>query len=80
MVPFEISPLNNYKITILFFQRLFNVFGTGQLITVVATRQGVFAAGDVVSGPGTVAVAMREAKKVAAGIASYIEAKKLLSE
>ena len=46
----------------------------------MTTRQGVFAAGDVVSGPGTVVVAMREAKKVAAGIASYIEAKKLLSE
>jgi len=51
--------LNNYKITILFFQGLFNVFGIGQLITIVTTRQGVFAVGDVVSGPGTVVVAMR---------------------
>jgi len=46
----------------------------------MTTRQGVFAAGDVVTGPGTVVVAMREAKKVAAGIATFVEAKRLLAE
>jgi glutamate synthase (NADPH/NADH) small chain len=44
----------------------------------LTTRSGVFASGDVVHGPSTVVVAMREAKKVAGGIAAYIEAKKLL--
>lgn len=44
----------------------------------MTTRSGVFAGGDVVHGPKTVVLAMKEAKKVAAGIAMYIEAKKLL--
>lgn len=44
----------------------------------MTSRVGVFASGDVVHGPSTVVVAMREAKKVAQGIAAYVEAKKLL--
>ncbi len=44
----------------------------------MTTRPGVFAGGDVVHGPKTVVLAMKEAKKVAAGIAMYVEAKKLL--
>jgi glutamate synthase (NADPH/NADH) small chain len=44
----------------------------------MTTRRGVFAGGDVVHEPATVVLAMKEAKKVAAGIAQYIEAKKLL--
>lgn len=46
----------------------------------MTTRPGVFAGGDVVHGPATVVLAMREAKKVAQGIAMYLEAKKLLDE
>lgn len=46
----------------------------------MTTRRGVFAGGDVVHKPATVVLAMKEAKKVAAGIAMYIEAKKLLEE
>jgi glutamate synthase (NADPH) small chain len=46
----------------------------------MTTRPGVFAGGDVVHEPATVVLAMKEAKKVAAGIAMYIEAKKLLEE
>lgn len=37
------------------------------------TREGVFAAGDVVSGPKTVAIAVRETKKAAYGIDKYIK-------
>lgn len=44
----------------------------------MTTRKGVFAGGDVVHEPATVVLAMKEAKKVAAGIAQYAEAKKLL--
>ena len=44
----------------------------------LTTRRGVFAGGDVVHEPATVVLAMKEAKRVAAGIAQYIEAKKLL--
>ncbi|HMM20553.1 MAG TPA: NAD(P)-dependent oxidoreductase [Selenomonadales bacterium] len=44
----------------------------------MTTRRGVFAGGDVVHEPATVVLAMKEAKKVAAGIALYVEAKKLL--
>ena len=44
----------------------------------MTTRRGVFAGGDGVHEPATVVLAMKEAKKVAAGIAQYIEAKKLL--
>ena len=44
------------------------------------TRAGVFSSGDVVHGPKTVVLAMKESKKVAAGIAQYIDAKKLLAE
>jgi glutamate synthase (NADPH/NADH) small chain len=46
----------------------------------LTTRRGVFAGGDVVHEPATVVLAMKEAKKVAQGIALYIEAKKLLEE
>lgn len=46
----------------------------------MTTRKGVFAGGDVVHEPATVVLAMKEAKKVAAGIAMYVEAKKLIEE
>ena len=46
----------------------------------MTTRSGVFAGGDVVHGAKTVVLAMKEAKKVAEGIAMYVEAKKLLDE
>lgn len=45
----------------------------------MTTRKGVFAGGDVVHTPQTVVLAMRDAKQVAAGIAQYIDAVKLLS-
>lgn len=44
----------------------------------MTTLKGVFAGGDVVHQPATVVLAMKEAKKVASGIAAYIDAKKLL--
>mgnify|MGYP003623388886 CR=1 FL=1 len=44
----------------------------------MTTRKGIFAGGDVVHRPATVVLAMKEAKKVAAGIAEYIDAVKLL--
>lgn len=44
----------------------------------MTTRRGVFAGGDVVHEPATVVLAMKEAKKVANGIAQYVEAKKLM--
>lgn len=44
----------------------------------MTTRRGVFAGGDVVHTPQTVVLAMREAKKVADGIAQYVDALKLL--
>lgn len=44
----------------------------------MTTKNGVFAGGDIVHKPATVVLAMREAKKVAQGIADYIEARKLL--
>ena len=43
-------------------------------------RHGVFSGGDVVNGPATVVVAMKNAQKVARGIAQYVEAKKLMEE
>lgn len=46
----------------------------------MTTRRGVFAGGDVVHEPATVVLAMKEAKKVAAGIAMYVDAKKLMEE
>lgn len=46
----------------------------------MTTRPGIFACGDVVHGPATVVLAMKEAKKAALGIASYIEAIKLVAE
>ncbi|MDF2501301.1 MAG: Glutamate synthase [Anaerosporomusa subterranea] len=46
----------------------------------MTTRKGVFAGGDVVHEPATVVLAMKEAKKVAAGMALYVEAKKLLED
>ena len=44
----------------------------------MTTKKGVFAGGDVVHKPKTVVVAMKEAKKVAFGIAAYVDAVKLL--
>ena len=46
----------------------------------MSTKVGVFAGGDVVHQPATVVLAMKEAKKVALGIAQYIEAKKLIED
>ncbi len=46
----------------------------------MTTRKGVFAGGDVVHTPQTVVLAMRDAKKVAKGIAQYVDAVKLLSD
>lgn len=46
----------------------------------MTTRSGVFSSGDVVHGPATVVLAMKESKKVAEGIALYVDAKKLLEE
>lgn len=46
----------------------------------MTTRKGVFAGGDVVNTPQTVVLAMRDAKKVAAGIAQFVDAKKILEE
>lgn len=43
-------------------------------------RHGVFSGGDVVNGPATVVIAMKDAQKVAEGIAQYVEAKKLMEE
>ncbi|MFV0411794.1 MAG: NAD(P)-dependent oxidoreductase [Oscillospiraceae bacterium] len=44
----------------------------------MTTRKGVFAGGDVVHRPATVVLAMKEAKRVALGIAEYVDAVKLL--
>ncbi len=44
----------------------------------MTTLKGVFAGGDVVHQPATVVLAMKEAKKVAEGIAAYVDAKHLL--
>ena len=44
----------------------------------MTTRKGVFAGGDVVHEPATVVLAMKEAKKLAVGMAQYVEAKKLI--
>lgn len=44
----------------------------------MTTLNGVFAGGDVVHQPATVVLAMKEAKKVVEGIASYVDAIKLL--
>lgn len=44
----------------------------------MTTKKGVFAGGDVVHMPATVVLAMKEAKKVAEGIAQYVDAIKLL--
>lgn len=46
----------------------------------MTSLHGVFAGGDIVHQPATVVLAMREAKKVAVGIAEYVDAKKLLAE
>lgn len=46
----------------------------------MTTRRGVFAGGDVVHHPQTVVLAMKAAKDVAAGIAQYVDAVKLLEE
>ncbi len=43
-------------------------------------RRGVFSGGDVVNGPATVVMAMKDAQKVAEGIAQYVEAKKLMED
>lgn len=44
----------------------------------MTTRQGVFAGGDVVNRPATVVHAMQDAKRVAEGMAQYVDAIKLL--
>ncbi|MDO4160123.1 MAG: NAD(P)-dependent oxidoreductase [Prevotellaceae bacterium] len=44
----------------------------------MTSRKGVFAGGDVVNRPSTVVLAMRDAKKVAEGIAKYVDAIKLI--
>lgn len=44
----------------------------------MTSRQGVFAGGDVVNRPSTVVLAMRDAKRVAEGIAKYVDAIKLI--
>lgn len=44
----------------------------------MTSRKGVFAGGDVVNRPSTVVMAMRDAKRVAEGIARYVDAIKLL--
>lgn len=44
----------------------------------MTTRKGVFAGGDVVHHPKAVVLAMKAAKQVAAGIAQYVDAIKLL--
>lgn len=46
----------------------------------MTTQAGVFAGGDVVHGPATVVLAMKEAKKIATGISQYVDAKKLLAD
>lgn len=46
----------------------------------MTTRRGVFAGGDVTNRPATVVHAMQDAKLVAEGMASYIDAVKLLEE
>jgi glutamate synthase (NADPH/NADH) small chain len=46
----------------------------------MTSRKNIFAGGDVVHTPQTVVLAMKEAKKVAIGMAQYIDAKKLLSD
>ncbi len=46
----------------------------------MTTRPGVFSSGDVVHGPATVVLAMKESKKVAEGIAQYVDAKRLMNE
>ena len=60
-----------------------DVDDTGYVITKerpfgMTTRKGVFAGGDVVHHPQTVVLAMKAAKQVAAGIAQYVDAIKLL--
>ena len=44
----------------------------------MTTRKGVFAGGDVVNRPSTVVLAMRDAKRVAEGMAQYVDAVKLI--
>ena len=44
----------------------------------MTTRKGVFAGGDVVGRQATVVHAMQDAKKVAEGIAQYVDAVKLM--
>lgn len=44
----------------------------------MTTRAGVFSSGEIVHGTSTVVLAMKDSQKVAAAIAQYIDAKKLL--
>lgn len=46
----------------------------------MTTRKGVFAGGDVTNRPATVVHAMQDAKKVAEGIARYVDAIKLMEK
>ena len=44
----------------------------------MTSRRGVFAGGDVTNRPATVVHAMQDAKRVAEGIARYVDAIKLV--
>ena len=44
----------------------------------MTTRKGVFAGGDVTNRPATVVHAMQDAKRVAEGIARYVDAIRLI--
>lgn len=46
----------------------------------MTNKAGIFAAGDIVHKPATVVLAMREGRKVAAGIDEYIQAKRVMAE
>ena len=55
-----------------------NYLETKELPYGMTSVPGVFAAGDLVHEPATVVLAMKEAKKAAAGIDEYIKAKRLM--
>ena len=55
-----------------------NFLITRELPYGMTTRKGVFAGGDVVGRQATVVHAMQDAKKVAMGIAQYVDAVKLM--
>ena len=45
----------------------------------LTSKEGVFAAGDIVHKPQTVVLAMREGRKTAEGIDQYLKAKKVMA-